>query len=56
MHATTARTPGLADYGLLLLLGAMWGGSFFLIKIGVVTAPPLTLNAARPLVATRSNC
>lgn len=52
MNASPARTPGLADYGLLLLLGAVWGGSFFLIKIGVVTVPPLTLTAARLVLAS----
>ena len=52
MNAPIARTPGLADYGLLLLLGAMWGASFFLIKIGVGSVPPLTVTAARLVLAS----
>jgi len=44
--------PGLADYGLLLLLGAIWGGSFFLIKIGVRSVPAFSLTAIRLVVAT----
>ena len=46
------NAPSLADYGLLLLLAAIWGGSFFLIKIGVASVPALTLTAIRLLVAS----
>src|SRR3546814_19173092 len=35
------------DYLLLLLLAAAWGSSFFLIKVAVVTIPPLTVAAGR---------
>lgn len=51
MNAPIARAPGPADYGLLLLLGAIWGGSFFLIKIGVGSVPPLTVTASRIVIA-----
>lgn len=51
MNAPIARKPGLADYGMLTLLGAIWGGSFFLIKIGVGSVPPLTVTAARIAIA-----
>jgi drug/metabolite transporter (DMT)-like permease len=51
MSLPIARTPTLADYGLLLLLAVIWGGSFFLIKIGVASVPPLTLTAARLVIA-----
>ncbi|MEZ5773564.1 MAG: DMT family transporter [Hyphomicrobiaceae bacterium] len=44
--------PGLADYSLLLLLAALWGGSFTFIKIGVETVPSLTLTAMRLVIAT----
>lgn len=39
--------PNRTDYALLLLLGALWGGSFMLIKLAVATVPPLTLAAGR---------
>jgi drug/metabolite transporter (DMT)-like permease len=40
-----------ADLALLLLLATLWGGSYTLIKLGVATIPPLTLIAARTLIA-----
>ncbi|HEY5797982.1 MAG TPA: EamA family transporter [Bosea sp. (in: a-proteobacteria)] len=36
---------------LLLLLATLWGGSYSFIKIGVETIPPVTLIAARTLIA-----
>lgn len=49
---TQARTavPSQRDYALLLLLGALWGASFLLIKIAVASVPPLTVAAGRILV------
>jgi drug/metabolite transporter (DMT)-like permease len=38
------------DYGLLLLLGAIWGGSFLFIKLAVADIPPLTVAATRIVV------
>lgn len=43
--------PGIADYALLALLSAMWGGSFMLIKVAVTDVPPATMTAARLLIA-----
>jgi drug/metabolite transporter (DMT)-like permease len=43
-----ARAPELA---LLLLLAILWGASYTFIKLGVATIPPLTLIAARTLIA-----
>src|SRR3954468_13078791 len=40
-----------AELALLLLLAALWGASYTLIKLGVATIPPLTLIAARTLIA-----
>ncbi|CAN5255865.1 EamA family transporter [soil metagenome] len=40
-----------ANLALLLLLATLWGAAFMLIKIGVATIPPLTLIAARTLIA-----
>lgn len=41
----------MTDIGLLLVLAVLWGGSYTFIKIGVATIPPLTLIAARTLLA-----
>ena len=46
----TVPKPGWADYGMLLLLAAFWGGSFLFIKIGVDTITPLTLTFGRLLI------
>src|ERR1700726_1441809 len=39
------------EFALLVLLAALWGGSYTFIKLGVATIPPLTLIAARTLIA-----
>jgi drug/metabolite transporter (DMT)-like permease len=39
------------DYLLLLALSAIWGSSFLFIKISVATIPPMTLTAARLILA-----
>src|SRR6478735_3312523 len=47
-----AATPNRAtELALLLALATLWGGSYTFIKIGVETIPPLTLIAARTLIA-----
>ena len=46
-----ARTNTTADLLLLLLLSTLWGASYTFIKIGVETIPPVTLIAARTLIA-----
>lgn len=40
-----------AELTLLLALSALWGASYTFIKIGVATIPPITLIAARTLIA-----
>jgi len=44
------RMTGL-DWGCLLALSALWGGSFFFAKIAVAELPPLTLVLARVALA-----
>jgi drug/metabolite transporter (DMT)-like permease len=39
------------EFALLLLLAVLWGGSYTFIKFGVATIPPITLIAARTLIA-----
>ena len=48
---TSERTNRTADFCLLFLLSALWGSSYTFIKIGVETIPPITLIAARTLIA-----
>ena len=43
--------PRATELALLLLLATLWGASYTLIKLGVATIPPLTLIAARTLIA-----
>ena len=49
----TASAPPnrVTEIALLLGLAALWGGSYTFIKLGVETIPPLTLIAARTLIA-----
>ncbi len=43
--------PGFADYGLLLLLSAIWGSSFLFIKIAVAAVPAVSMTAVRLTLA-----
>jgi len=53
-----STTPGqinpnrIAGLALLLLLSALWGSSYAFIKLGVATIPPITLIAARTVIAS----
>ena len=52
MQETHSRTPAVSvEIALLLLLAALWGGSYTFIKLGVATIPPITLIAARTSIA-----
>ncbi|MGE0627784.1 MAG: DMT family transporter [Hyphomicrobiaceae bacterium] len=39
--------PGAGDFGLLMLLGAIWGMSFLFIKVAVETIPALPMTTLR---------
>ncbi len=41
------RTMGFKEWGLILVLSILWGGSFFFIKVAVQDIPPLTLVLCR---------
>jgi drug/metabolite transporter (DMT)-like permease len=52
MEQAPQRNPGRTnEFALLLLLATLWGASYTFIKLGVATIPPLTLIAARTLIA-----
>jgi drug/metabolite transporter (DMT)-like permease len=52
MEAAGPSHQGLTrDVALLLLLATLWGASYSFIKLGVATIPPITLIAARTLIA-----
>ena len=52
MEQSRLRNPDMAvELALLLLLATLWGASYSFIKLGVATIPPITLIAARTLVA-----
>ncbi len=43
--------PGVVDYGLMLALAALWGGSFMAIKLAVADIPPMTVGLGRLVLA-----
>jgi drug/metabolite transporter (DMT)-like permease len=52
MTATRSQNPAMAvEFALLALLATLWGASYTFIKLGVATIPPITLIAARTLIA-----
>jgi drug/metabolite transporter (DMT)-like permease len=52
LQTSGTRTAGPAlDLFLLVVLSALWGASYTFIRLGVETIPPLTLIAARTLIA-----
>ncbi|MDH6592771.1 drug/metabolite transporter (DMT)-like permease [Variovorax sp. TBS-050B] len=53
LHPTRPANPPhpIVEWALLALLATLWGASYSFIKIGVATIPPLTLVAARTLIA-----
>jgi drug/metabolite transporter (DMT)-like permease len=47
-----ARNPNFTiELALLVLLATLWRASYTFIKLGVATIPPVTLIAARTLIA-----
>ena len=51
MMGGTLRAPGISmtpiDWGLLVLLSFLWGGSFNLIQLALREMPPITLVCLR---------
>jgi drug/metabolite transporter (DMT)-like permease len=50
-QAQSPRAVVAVELALLVLLAALWGGSYTFIKLGVATIPPVTLIAARTMIA-----
>ena len=48
---SSAKPNTKLELALLLALATLWGASYTFIKLGVATIPPLTLIAARTLIA-----
>ncbi len=48
---TTGKPNPTQELALLLALSTLWGASYSFIKVGVETIPPVTLIAARTLIA-----
>jgi drug/metabolite transporter (DMT)-like permease len=46
-----SKTTGLFEFGLLVLLGFLWGIPYALTKISLATIPPMTMVAARVSLA-----
>ena len=46
------RTMGLRDWGLVLGLSVIWGGTFFFVAVAVKSLPPLTLVFFRVALAS----
>ena len=44
------------DWGLLVLLSILWGGSFFFTGVAVAELPPLTIVLARVGIAAVCCC
>ncbi len=51
MAATEKNGISVLAWGLLLLLGLLWGGSFFFARIAVMSVPPITLVFLRLSIA-----
>jgi drug/metabolite transporter (DMT)-like permease len=51
MSQTTNKSMTLSTWGLLILLGLIWGGSFFFGRIAVLHVPPMTLVLFRVSLA-----
>ncbi|MEQ9692023.1 MAG: EamA family transporter, partial [Bauldia litoralis] len=50
MPAAIHRTMNVAEWGLLVTLSMLWGGSFFFNAVILAALPPFTLVAARLLL------
>jgi drug/metabolite transporter (DMT)-like permease len=47
MNAKVNLTMGPVEWGILILLSAVWGGSFFFVEVAIHEVPPLTMVLVR---------
>jgi len=52
MPAIVNRTMTPTEWGLLLFLSLLWGGSFFFNAVAVTALPPFTIVAVRVLLGS----
>jgi drug/metabolite transporter (DMT)-like permease len=50
--ATINKVMGAGDWGLIVILSILWGGSFFFIAVAVKEMPPLTIVLCRVALAS----
>jgi drug/metabolite transporter (DMT)-like permease len=51
MTGTTNKTMSPLEWGMMLLLAILWGGSFFFVGVAIKQLPPLTIVALRVTLA-----
>jgi drug/metabolite transporter (DMT)-like permease len=51
MEQVMQKTMGAAEWGLLIILSLLWGGSFFFIGVAVKELPPMTIILLRVAIA-----
>jgi len=51
-YETANRVMGLQDWGLIIILSILWGGSFFFVGVAVEEIPPLTIVLCRVALAS----
>ena len=51
-HETVNRHMGLHEWGLIIILSILWGGSFFFVGIAVKEMPPFTIVLCRVALAS----
>jgi drug/metabolite transporter (DMT)-like permease len=49
---TINRHMGLQEWGLIIILSILWGGSFFFVGIAVKEMPPFTIVLCRVALAS----
>ena len=51
MTPRTATVMNPAEWGMLVTLSIVWGGTFFLVEIALIDLPPLTVVLGRVSIA-----
>ena len=51
-YETVNRVMGIKEWGLIIILSILWGGSFFFVGVAVKEMPPLTIVLCRVALAS----